>query len=223
MTGLRLPPDDGRFALLKHLAGIAGDRPLQGLAPTPAGIRDLQRRTGLPGSTLEDFLQRHARVPANSGRHASGVVVVDGACGVTAIEMAGLARAASRLSLARVVLVADTVERTRPDLRQPFRLMAQAGMPMADLGPELSLVETVRLIYPFESGPGTTRPVIEVDHDRLSDEAVRLWLALSLQKRGPLPRSSPARPSWGRTFTMPWALTGQRRPGSGSSALSTGA
>ena len=183
MTGLRLPPDDGRFALLKHLAGIAGDRPLQGLAPTPAGIRDLQRRTDLPGSTLEDFLQRHASVPANSGLLAGGVVVVDGACGIAAIEMAGLARAASRLNLARVVLVADTVERTRPDPRQPFRLMAEAGMPMADLGPELSLVETVRLIYPFEAGPGTTRPVIEVDHERLSDEAVRLWLALSPKTR----------------------------------------
>ena len=183
VTGLRLPPDDGRFAILKHLAAIAGDRLLLGLAPTPAGIRDLQRRTGVPGSTLGDFLERHASVPANSGRHTGGVVVVDGACGVTAIEMAGLARAALRLSLARVVLVADTVERTRPDPRQPFRLMAEAGMPMMDLGPELSLVETVRLIYPFEAGPGTTRPVIEVDHDRLSDEAVRLWLALSPKTR----------------------------------------
>ena len=103
---------------------------------------------------------------------------------ITAIEMAGLARAASRLSLARVVLVAETIERTRPDPRQPFRLMVEAGMPMADLGPELSLVETVRLIHPFEAGPGTTRPVIEVDHDRLSDEAVRLWLALSPKNEG---------------------------------------
>ena len=139
VTGLRLPPDDSRFALLKHLAGIAGDRPLQGLAPTQAGKRDLERRTGMPGSTLEDFLEGHAGVSANSGRLAGGVVVVEGACRVTGIEMAGLARAASRLSLARVVLVADTVERTRPDPRQPFRLMAQAGMPMADLGPELGL------------------------------------------------------------------------------------
>ena len=109
--------------------------------------------------------------------------MVDGACGITAIEMAGLARAASRLSLARIVLVADTVERRRPDPRQPFRLMAEAGMPVADLGPELSLVETVRLIYPLEAGPGTTRPTIEVDHERLSDEAVRLWLALSPKTR----------------------------------------
>ena len=183
VAGLRLPPDDGRFALLKHLAAIARDRPLHGLAPTPAGIRDLQHRTGLPGSTLEDFLQRHASVPENSGRLAGGVVVVDGACGITAIEMAGLARTASRLSLARVVLVADTVERKRPDPRQPFRLMAEAGMPVADLGSELSLVETVRLIYPFEAGPGTTRPIVEVDHEHLSDEAVRLWLALSPKTR----------------------------------------
>ena len=183
VTGLRLPPDDGRFAILKHLAAIAGDRPLHGLAPTPAGTRDLVHRAGVSSSTLEDFLERHATLPANYAHLAGGVVVVDGACGITAIEMAGLARAASRLSIARVVLVADTVGRRRPDPRQPFRLMAEAGMPVADLGPELSLVETVRLIHPFEAGPDTTRPVIEVDHDRLSDEAVRLWLALSPKTR----------------------------------------
>ena len=89
--------------------------------------------------------------------------------------MAGLAAKASRLGFARVVLVTNTGERHS----QPLRLMAEAGLQTIRHGPDPGLVETARLVH-ANSVPGDTgQPVIEVELERLADEARHLWISLT--------------------------------------------
>ena len=145
----------------------SGDRPVLGVAATPV----LARETGIASSTLEAFLTEAAR----PGSLAGGLLLVEGASAVPAVGMAGLAAKASRLGFARVVLVTGTGERHS----QPLRLMAEAGLRTIHHGPDPGLVETARLVH-ANSVPGDTgQPVIEVEHERLADEARHLWISLT--------------------------------------------
>ncbi len=172
-AALRLAPDESRFPLLRRLADLARGRPLAGLAATPADARDLERNAGIPSTTFRAFLESRADMPAG------GLLVVDGASRLPAIELAALA---ARQRAARVVLVADTGPATSPGPPQGLRLMEDAGMPVADGAAPLDLMETVRLIHPLAAAAGA-KPVIEVDHDRLADEAARIWHALPGEAR----------------------------------------
>ena len=157
---LRSTSDDEGMVLLRHLIDIARDRPLLGLAATPAFLRD----AGIPGTTLQAFLAGTAR------SHAGGLLVVHEASTIPALAMAALARKASGLGFARVVLVTGARER----LSEPLRFMAGAGLHSIRRGPDLGLVETARLVHAT-----SILPVIEVESARLAEEARHLWCALS--------------------------------------------
>ena len=164
---LRHTSDDGRIALLRHLVDIVADRPVLGLAATPV----LSRETGITGSTLEAFLTGAARPRSFAG----GLLLVEEASAIPAVDMAGLATTASRLGFARVVLVTGRRER----YSQPLRFMAEAGLRTVHHGPDPGLVETARLVHAAGILQEAARPVIEVDHERLADEAAHLWISLT--------------------------------------------
>ncbi|MDE0046084.1 MAG: hypothetical protein OXU19_09530 [bacterium] len=158
---------DDHTALLRHLIGMASGRPVHALAATPA----LAREIGITGSTLDAFLSEAARPNSCAG----GLLLVEGASAIPAVGMAGLAAKASRLGFARVVLVTGTGDRHS----QPLRFMAEAGLPTVRHGPDPGLVETAHLVHANSILEGTAQPVIEVDHERLADEACHLWLSLT--------------------------------------------
>ena len=158
---------DDHTALLRHLVGLSSGRPALVLSTGPA----LSRETGITGSTLDTFLIEAAR----PGSCAGGLLLVEGACAIPAVDMAGLAMKASQLGFARVVLLTGAHER----LSQPLRFMAEAGLPTIHHGPDPGLVETARLIHATSILQEVTQPVIEVDHERLADEALQLWFSLT--------------------------------------------
>ena len=167
MVRLHHTANDDRTALLRDLIEIAGDRPVLGLAATPV----LARATGITSSTLEAFLTEAAR----PGSLAGGLLLVEGASTIPAVGMAELAAKASRLGVARVVLVTGTGERHS----QPLNFMAEAGLRTVHHGPDPGLVETARLVHANSVPSDTSQPVIEVEHERLADEARHLWISLT--------------------------------------------
>ncbi len=164
---LRHTSEGERIALLRHLIKVSPDRPSLALSATPV----LSRETGIPGSRLQAFLTGAAR----PGSFAGGLLLVGEAASISAVDMAGLARKASDLGFARVVLVTGAHER----LSQPLQFMAEAGLRIVHHGPEPGLVETARLIHASSMLKDDAQPVIEVDHAQLADEARQLWLSLA--------------------------------------------
>ncbi len=169
---LRYTSHDERIALVRHLIDIARDRPVLGLAASPV----LLRETGIAGSTLEAFLTGAAR-PRSFAR---GLLLVHEASTISAVDMAGLALKASRLGFDRVVLTTGARERHS----EPLRFMGEAGLHIVRHGPDPGLVETAHLVHANSVLKDGGQPVIEVDHDRLADEARHLWISLSPATRG---------------------------------------
>ena len=164
---LRYTSEDECTALLRHLIDIARDRPVLGLAAT----RVLARETGITSSTLKAFLTGAAR----PGSCVGGLLLVDEASVIPALDMADLATKASHLGFARVVLLTGTHARHS----QPLSHMAEAGLHVIHHGPDPGLVETAHLVHPTSILEDASQPVIEVDHERLADEARHLWLSLT--------------------------------------------
>ena len=164
---LRYTSKDDRIALVRHLINISSGRPCLALSTTPA----LWGETGIGVSTPGTFLTGASR----SRSFAGGLLLVDGASAIPAVGLADLSARASQLGFARVVLLTGIHER----YSQSLRLMAEAGLPVLHHGSDPGLVETAHLVHPTSPPEGTSQPVIEVDHERLADEARHLWLSLS--------------------------------------------
>ena len=164
---LHFMSDDERIIHLRHLIDISSGRPCLALSTTPA----FRREIGISGSTLNDFLIGAARPRSFAG----GLILVDEASAISALDMAGLATKASHLGVARVVLVTGTRERSS----QALRFMAEAGLRSVHHGSHPGLVETAHLVHPTGILERAGQPVIEVDHERLADEARHLWLSLT--------------------------------------------
>ena len=164
---LRCTSEDDRTDLLRHLIDVSPGRPCLALSTTPG----LWRETGVPGSTLNDFLSGATRPRSFAG----GLILVDEASAISALDMAGLATKASYLGVARVVLVTGTRERSS----QALRFMAEAGLRSVHHGSHPGLIETAHLVHPTSILERASQPVIEVDHERLADEARHLWLSLT--------------------------------------------
>ena len=164
---LRHTSNDDRIALLRHLIDISSGRPCLALSTTPA----FWRGTGIGVSTLGTFLTGATR----SRSFAGGLLLVEEASAIPAVDLADLATRASHLGFARVVLSTGIHERHS----QPLRRMVEVGLPVLHHGSDPGLVETVHLVHPTSILEGAGQPVIEVDHERLADEARNLWLSLS--------------------------------------------
>ncbi len=164
---LHYTSDDERINHLRQLIDIASDRPHLALSTTPA----FRREIGVSGSTLNDLLTGAARPRSFAG----GLLLVDEASAISALDMAGLATKASYLGVARVVLVTGPRERSS----QALRFMAEAGLRSVHHGPHPGLVETAQLVHATSILESASQPVIEVDQERLADEARHLWLSLT--------------------------------------------
>ena len=167
VVGLRHTCGDDPSLLLRPLIDIARERPLLGLAAPTASLR----ATGLRCSTLDAFLIG----ATTAGSHVGGLLLVDEASTIPALDMARIATKASRLGFARTILLT----RTRERVGEALRAMIKAGLRSVDHGADAGLVETARLVHARRIPSTTVRPVIEVSYERLADEACHLWLSLA--------------------------------------------
>jgi len=175
----------------------AGERTIQGLAPSAAAARVLAREAGVPSRTLQHFLARFndlsdpARLARGREEYGRAVLAVDEASMIDTVRADALLRIARDLDVARVALVGDTAQLRAVDAGQPFRLLQKAGMATATMDevlrqrdPELrATVERAREGEPDAAIAALGNRVREAPREELGIEAARRWLALAPEQR----------------------------------------
>ena len=197
VVGVQGHAGSGKTTMLREAKALLGDRRIQGLAPSAAAARVLEREAGVEASTLQYFLTRfgHLTDPEALARaredYAGSVLAVDEASMIDTVRMAELLRIAERLGVARVALVGDTAQLRAVDAGQPFRLLQKAGMKTAAMtevlrqrDPELrEAVLRSREGEPAAAIEGLGDGVREAPREALGYEAARRWLALTPEAR----------------------------------------
>ena len=193
IVGVQGRAGTGKTTMVRQVAGLAGNRPVIGLAPSAAAAAVLGRETGIHARTLQWFLARCQAAGLKGealGRlketFGGAVLVLDEASMVSTEQMRSLLRAADRLGVARVVLVGDIGQLRAVEAGQPFRLLQRAGMTTAIMddiqrqrNPELrAAVQAVLAGDPGEAVELLGSSVHEVAHEELAQMAARTWLAL---------------------------------------------
>ncbi len=187
----------GKTTMLREVKGLLGDRRIQGLAPSAAAARVLEREAGIPSRTLQYFLTRFAdltdpgALARARGEYAGSVLAVDEASMIDTMRMADLLRIADRIGVARVALVGDTAQLRAVDAGQPFRLLQKAGMKTAAMTEVLRQrdPELLRAVLQAREGEladaieGLGERVREAPREELGYEAARHWLALPPEER----------------------------------------
>ena len=175
----------------------AGERTIQGLAPSAAAARVLAREADIPSRTLQYFLTRFndlsdpARLARGRAEYGGAVLAVDEASMIDTVRMESLLRIARDLDVARVALVGDTAQLRAVDAGQPFRLLQKAGMATATMDEVLrqrdpALRATVGRAREGEPGAAIAalgNRVREAPREKLGIEAARRWLALAPEQR----------------------------------------
>ena len=192
VIGVQGHAGSGKTTMLREAKALLGNTPIQGLAPSAAAARVLEREAGVPSRTLQYFLTRFADLTdpealarAREG-YAGSVLAVDEASMIDTVRMGELLAIAGRLGVARVALVGDTAQLRAVDAGQPFRLLQKAGMRTAAMteilrqrDPELlAAVTQAREGEPGAAIEGLGERVREAPREELGHEAARRWLAL---------------------------------------------
>ena len=197
VVGVQGHAGSGKTTMLCEVAGLLGGTTIQGLAPSAAAARVLEREAGIPSRTLQYFLTRFGgevdpRALAQAREaYAGSVLAVDEASMIDTVRMRDLLAIAADLGVARVALVGDTAQLRAVDAGQPFRLLQKAGMTTATMDEVLrqrdpELLAAVGLARVGEAGAaiaGLGARVREAPREELGGEAARRWLGLAPGER----------------------------------------
>ena len=193
----------GKTTMLKRLRVLAESRGhrVVGLAPSASAAQTLEQESGIASETLQRFLARHAGVIECRGtsrgmrnlrsQFAKTVLVVDESSLASSEQMRGLLRAATRLRLARVVLVGDEKQLGAVEAGKPFAQLRAAGMQTVVMDEILrqrnaELKEAVRASLAGEVKTAFARlgrNIAQVDRDAIGTLAAERWLDLSPEQR----------------------------------------
>ena len=197
VIGVQGHAGSGKTTMLHEVNELLGERRIQGLAPSAAAARVLERGAGIPSTTLQYFLTRFGDLPDEESlarahkEYAGSVLAVDEASMIDTVRMGELLRIGARLGVARVALVGDTAQLRAVDAGQPFRLLQKAGMATATMDevlrqrdPELlqAVIQT-REGEPGAAIEGLGERVREAMREELGIEAASCWLALAPEER----------------------------------------
>ena len=197
VIGVQGDAGSGKTTMLHEVKELLGERRIQGLAPSAAAARVLERETGIPSRTLQYFLTRFGDLSDPEGlaqgraEYGRGVLAVDEASMIDTMRMEELLRIAARLGVARVALVGDTAQLRPVEAGQPFRLLQKAGMATATMDEvvrqrDRELLRAVLLSREGEPGAaieGLGDRVREAPREELGHEAAMYWLALPPEER----------------------------------------
>ncbi len=197
VIGVQGHAGSGKTTMLREVKQLLGDRTIQGLAPSAAAARVLEREAGIPSRTLQYFLTRFGdltdpeALASARGEYAGSVLAVDEASMIDTMRMADLLRIADRLGVARVALVGDTAQLRAVDAGQPFRLLQKAGMRTAAMTEVLRQRDPGLLAAVTHSREGELADAIEglgervreAPREELGYEAATYWLALPPEER----------------------------------------
>ena len=197
IVGVQGHAGTGKTTMLKEVAGLLGERPVLGLAPSAAATRVLRREAGIGSRTLQWFLVRHGdlsdpeRLAHARDEYAGTVLAVDEASMIGTVQMEKLLRIVKTLGIARVVLAGDTAQLKSITAGQPFHLMQKAGMATAVMDEVLrqkdpDLKEAVAHAREGEARVAFSRLENRVTEHRVEElgrEAARRWLALGANDR----------------------------------------
>ena len=191
----------GKTAMLREVARLVGAGRIIALAPTAVGAQAMSREAGLPARTLQSFLTRFGGVAGEGtepremaalrARFGGGVVILDEASMVGALQMRDLMRVTERLGVERLALVGDSRQLRAVSAGQPFRQLQEAGMRTALMArivrqrnPVMrEAVEAVLARDPARAVALLGGNVHEVDLDELGRAAAAIWLELDPDSR----------------------------------------
>ena len=188
----------GKTTMLRHVRGLAGKRPVLGLAPEARAARVLERESGMNVRTLQWFLTRCGSALGDDGAEdrlkqmfGGSLVVLDEASLVSTDRMGSLMRIADRLGVARLALVGDTGQLRAVDAGQPFLQLQRAGMTtveMDEIRRQRNPVLRAAVLASRSGEPGKAVELLgssmhEVAFDELGEAAARVWLALAPEAR----------------------------------------
>ena len=203
----------GKTTMLKRLRVLAASRghDVMGLAPSASAAKTLEQESGIASETLQRFLARHAGIIESRGttkglrnlrgQFAKTVLVVDESSLASSEQMRGLLRAATRLRLARVVLVGDEKQLGAVEAGKPFAQLRQAGMQTVVMDEivrqrDAELKEAVRASLAGEVQTAFAKlggHIAQVDRDALGAHAAARWLGLSPEQRASTGVTAPTR------------------------------
>ena len=203
----------GKTTMLKRLRALAESRGhrVAGLAPSASAAQTLEQESGIASETLQRFLARHAGIIERRGttkglrnlrgQFAKTVLVVDESSLASSEQMRGLLRAATRLRLARVVLVGDEKQLGAVEAGKPFAQLRQAGMQTVVMDEivrqrDAELKEAVRASLAGEVRTAFAKlgqHIAQVDRDALGAHAAARWLDLSPEQRAATGVTAPTR------------------------------
>ena len=192
-----------KTTILKRLRVLAESRGhrVVGLAPSASAAQTLRREAGIEAETLQRFLARHAGAIESRGttrglrnlrgQFAKTALVVDESSLASSEQMRGLLRAATRLRLARVVLVGDEKQLGAVEAGKPFAQLRAAGMQTVVMDEivrqrDAELKEAVRASLAGEVKTAFAKlggNVAQVEKNELGVHAAARWLRLPQEQR----------------------------------------
>ena len=195
-VGVQGHAGSGKTTMLRAVRDLAGERQIVGLAPSAGAVRVLAGEADIPARTLQGFLARYRDVGdgialperMEQARKTLGgaMLILDEASMVGTVQMRALTRIAGQSGVARLALVGDRKQLRAVEAGQPFGLLQDAGMPMAEMDEVvrqrdaglrqavLHMVADEPRLAVEELGSG----VLETESDELGRKAAQLWLEL---------------------------------------------
>ena len=183
---------EGKSQMLKEVVRLADHRPVIGLASASEAVRVLRLKTGIHAVSVKWLLTRYGLCSADSALGAlaeqfrGAILIFDEASIIGAVPLQELQWVATRLAIARLVLMGDRILMRRTEARQPFRLLQDVGMEVAFIDDvlrqrALNLKSAFSYLLAQDADLAVQSPdadLIELPSDRLEETAGRLWLAL---------------------------------------------